>query len=942
MKSGWIIILVGLLMACSSGKKPQFTVEDNQIVIERNEEKYIFDTEFTVIFSDKDPQLAMRPAGVENVHYNVATWQAHEGKKADLKETKVDGSKAGDGFDDSILKGGASKRSPNPYNSGQVSRVKASFIQMKGDILVLEFDSTELFKLTAQILNGEYGHPKIVYQLTPLQEGWFSVGYTGAPALALDKVSELWQPLIWQEKRFPELPVMTLAFRSPLPLTMVNDGKNTLGVMASPQEFPFNPLPTLKNSRFGTMVRSQSGQVQSQLFAPVIGGIESHRQAGEIFEFSCYLITEMGPVYEVYEHLARTYFGFKDYRRNEISSLNKTLDNMVDYAKSDYAWFIDSLKGFAYSTDVPGAVKNVSSLNPLELAIVMDDSVMFEERAYPVLEYMLSREKFLFSLDPEQKIQHPSRKLRGPIAPISELTSLYNVFEQSNRFLLNLAEGEFSKTRIRNLDVQESGKNWINAMHLYAATNNEEYLNQARKGADQYLIERSELAQDDFNDPFAGGFFFWPAFVPRWIELFQLYEYTQENRYLEAARIGARRYTMFTWMSPSIPDTEVLVNKDGVAPIYWYLKAKGHNRMYAPEESVEAWKLSEIGLTPESSGTSTGHRAIMMANFAPWMLRIGHHANDPFLKEVAKAAVIGRYRNFPGYHINTERTTIYEKEDYPLREHKDLSVNSFHYNHILPMASMILDYIVTDAFVRSNEEIDFPAEYIEGYAYLQNKFYGHQPGQFYGEDGVQLWMPNGLLQTDHVELNYISGYKDDRLFLAFMNQSNEKVQSAVHLNSDLVRLDNSRLHFLHGKSKHSKIDDQSFTVEVAPNGIVALVIEGVDIRLQFQHRILAGGRSSTNDFLEADFGNSKAMLIHLGDIGSRVYIYLQDDDSIFSNVSLVYENAYGESVIVNNQNYPFEFTVPLKGEQTGLRFYLEGETLEGIKHKSEWMTLGEL
>ncbi len=127
------------------------------------------------------------------------------------------------------------------------------------------------------------------------------------------------------------------------------------------------------------------------------------------------------------------------------------------------------------------------------------------------------------------------------------------------------------------------------------------------------------------------------------------------------------------------------------------------NHPFSPEEWAPAWRLSEIGLTPESSGTSTGHRAIFMANYAPWMLRLGYYAKDPFLKNLGKAAIIGRYRNFPGYHINTSRTTIYEKEDYPLRPHHQLSVNSFHYNHILPMASMLLDYLVTDVFVKSKD-----------------------------------------------------------------------------------------------------------------------------------------------------------------------------------------------------------------------------------------------
>jgi hypothetical protein len=62
-------------------------------------------------------------------------------------------------------------------------------------------------------------------------------------------------------------------------------------------------------------------------------------------------------------------------------------------------------------------------------------------------------------------------------------------------------------------------------------------------------------------------------------------------------------------MAPAVPDAKVTVNPGGKAPVYWYLASKGHKPMSAPQEDVPAWRLSGIGLTPESSGPSTGHRA---------------------------------------------------------------------------------------------------------------------------------------------------------------------------------------------------------------------------------------------------------------------------------------------------------------------------------------------
>src|SRR5690606_1208755 len=327
------------------------------------------------------------------------------------------------------------------------------------------------------------------------------------------------------------------------------------------------------------------------------------------------------------------------------------------------------------------------------------------------------------------KIQSPSRLLKGPAAPVSELAALYGITRGASPVFRMYAEQLLSENRTLNLDDVSPGDSWQNNLRVYQATSDTTYLVKARAGADAHLAERMVRGADDFND---GGFFFWTAFTPQWIDLLELYEATRDARYLDAARLGARRYAMFTWMAPEIPDETVTVNPGGNAPVYWYLKRKGHTPMHAPEEQVPAWRLSEIGLTPDSSGTMSGHRAIFMANFAPWLLRIATLTGDALLHDVARSAVIGRYRNFPGYHINTARTTIYERADYPLRPHRELSVNSFHYNHIWPHMSILLDYLVTDAFARSHGEIDFPSRFIEGYAYLQSKFYGDRPGKFYG------------------------------------------------------------------------------------------------------------------------------------------------------------------------------------------------------------------
>lgn len=897
-----------------------------------------FTLDFVVLYRADDPGLATRNAGISGVVYNVETWKAFDPARADLKQTERDTSSQGDGFDDRILDAKADKRSANYFNSGEQIRLSPLRVVRAGNLLRVAYPADPRFTLTAEVDLVAKPYPLVKWKLLVKTPGYYSVGYVGAPRVAASEADELWQPLVWQERRMPDRSYLTLAYRAPLPTTLVRERGVTYGALAHPSEFPFQPLPTSANSRFGVALRDQGGWASPMIFAPVMGGTLSRVPEGGTRDFSFYLVREKSDdLTQVYEKLARRIYGFRDYRSNATGSLNATFDRIVDYSMSRYARWIAELKGSSYSTDVPGAVKNVSSLNPLMLAMVTDRQDMFDDRVVPYVEYMLSREKFLFALDPRQKIQHPSRQLLGPAAPVSELATLYAIFGKRNRAYLDLARSEYEGARVRNLDVAESGQTWSNALSLYEATGDDAMLRAAIAGADRYLSNRVAKEQTEFKDE---SFFFWPAYVPDFVDLYRLYAASGERRFLDAARLAARRYTMFVWMAPRIPATDVTVNPGGKAPVYWYLQGKGHKPMAAPEEKVPAWRLSEIGLTAESSGTSTGHRAIFMANYAPWMMRIGEDTHDAFLQQVAKAAVVGRYRNFPGYHINTARTNIYEGAGYPLHEHEELSVNSFHYNHIWPMASMLLDYLVSDAYARSDGAIDFPAQFIEGYAYLQNQFYGYRPGRFYGDAGVQLWMPKGLVRSDSGELNYIAGYRGDALYLAFANQSDKPVAATFGLAPDRIERTGAVRVTRLSPSGAAAAAGGGYRVEVPAGGQVALRIDGVRAKAAFQRAMLEGaGAPVPSDSASVKFGDARAYLLDFGKFGRRAFVYLRDDDRTIASATLRYRIGDGTWQEAKDGDFPYEFSVPVPAGQS-FAFRLSGMRPDGTSGQGDEVVLG--
>ena len=936
LRAGLFMLLVSHDTLFAQAPNQTYALEakgaENFLIRTKNSGNLEMGMRFAVFYSPTDPKMEMR-GSAEGVAYNVVTWfnQALDEKSETVQEIENFAS-VGDGFDPRILRGSTAYRTSDLFQATSHVRLTAESVIKEGDHWIYAFPEHPGFALRAALsLPDPNAPPVLAYELTAKIDGYFSVGYIGAPAHALDDVDEIWQPLVWQEKRFPQASNMTLAFRTPVPSTFVTRKGQTIGVVVDSAEFPFEQLPRPENSRFGVAVRNPEGLAQPMTFAPVLGGIESKMKKGDRYSFKLRPIAVPGDTTQAFEYAARELYGFRDYRSNALGSLNDTLERMISYGMSEYSRFSEERKASGYDTDAKGAVKNVSSLDPLFLAMVTDDEEIFRRRAMPVIEFMLSRGKFLFTPDRKQRTQSPSHTLTGPAAPISELAALYDIFKKTSPFLLELAKQEYASSRVRNLDAPELGKRWQNAMALYRVTGDKDYLTFAMRDADRYLEERVNQPAKDFKDPEGGQMFFWDEINPRFKLLFEMHEVTGEKRYLEAAHQAARRYAQMVWMSPAIPDESITVNQGGFAPHYWYLKGKGHARMNAAEEAVPAWRLSEIGLTAESSQTSTGHRAIFMANHAPWMLRIGHLAGDDFLVDIARSAIIGRYKNFPGYHMNTARTTIYEKEDYPLKEHLELGFNSFHYNHVWPMMSFLLDYLVTETFVRSDGKIDFPNQFIEGYAYMQAKFYGNMTGRFYDADDAILWMPKELLAIDNPEVNYIAARGGDALHLALMNESHEPITANVRVNPEHVTNQNFSLKTVSKTGSASRSEDGgTFQVSIPAKGMVAVSLEGVRITPKFQQKVrgVAQGDIWSKDRIDFKDPAGRAVIMNFGTLAKSAYVYLFDGQAEFGQVTLIY-NTGGTEQRVEKESFPWEFTIPIDTDTKFFEFRFETARIKG-------------
>jgi len=916
-----LIPLLGLLAAAPAHAttltNDRYQVEllpDGAFRLSAGEAAVTFQPEFTVLKREQNPGLALRHRWVPGVTYAVETWSLPGAAEAPIGEAIDAAVTRGDGWDTEEMLGEQTSRTPDLWRAGARHQLRLGKARVADN--AIEWAAAEVagLRVSARLsLPAGGGEPHLAVTATSTAAGWFGLGYTGAPQLARAAVTEIFQPLIWTRARFPERPYMTSAFRATIPGTLVQAEGQAYGVFADPSLWPFQPLPRPENSQFGIAVSSATGDAQPTVWVPILGGLGSQRAAGECWTFDLRPLVRAGTLFGAYQHVARGMLGVADTRRNDFVSLNTTLNNVIDYGLSPWSRFDEDLRGSSYETDVPGTVNNVSSLHPLSLAALTDDESIYWRRFVPILEAGLSRSKRLFTTDPTVTGQGAVHTMEGPWLNGSELAELARIGRGRVDWMAEAARS------------RPGGVNRLLALHQ--ATGEAPLLRQAlgqgRRAAISFLETPSTTMR---------GMGFWTSVAP-WISWLELYERTGDAKVLEAAVEGAREYIQFIWQGPIVPQQNIRVNEGGFAPLYWYMARHGKTAMPAPEADVPAWRLSEIGLTAESSGTSGGHRAIFLAIPMPTLLRLGYLTDQPYFRDLARHALVGRSANFPGYHINTARSNVYEAADYPLRPLSELSYNSFHYNHVWPHAAMLVDFLITDVWGKSRGQIRFPSHFAEGYGYLQGRVYGIEPGQFHDQSGALPWLPKRGIQVDDVEINWLAVRLPDGLGLALSNQSPETRQVTLSLDPELFpELATGRIEARRWDgptaSQPVAIERGRVTLSLPPHGLVSLHLPGVTVPTPFALRLGTGAKAGAQTEFGFAGGGGRAHLVTMGKGLSHGYVFLRAQATELASVQLRQRQADGSTLTLEDAAFPFEFSVRLP-DDTDWEFELIGTRADG-------------
>ncbi len=901
--------------------------------------------EFTVVHCEQDPRifrnfnhpnylLAPRPAvrwlAVNEPTDTLNAWLAspamksaigYEATVTDTKEGRVWGYRDKRGKRVLHVSGRHKDGTTRPMAVAENRVLRATKASVDGDAVCWEFPANDDFAFSAKLrLPQGDADPEITFAITPKRDAFYSVAFTGAPSIAREQMLRVPQECGGRSGLGGDFVLSEADLKLPRVLVATREGCTAL--VADPRECRFR-LPTLEDSRFGLMLAFDArDQVKPVLLAPLFGGVESQMQANSPWRFTMRIASRAGDWTAMHRHIAQDIHGLSNRRDNSgPGSMNATLEHVMDFLADrnshNYAMWSDEQKYYDYFTDQTGVFKPFSPLYGLGAAIVTDDEDFFRRRARPAVEFALSRKYNLFS--PYEGIYRAIVKsaasdLGAPYVGYAQLLSLHRLLQERSPVLRALAEAKGPQP-----------KSIADGLARWRLTGDSTALEATVKAAGLVRMSNRGNTEQALSD------------------LLELHDATHDTDALSAAVAVAYRKTTELNLYPAPPDEDMLVDAGGHAPVHKHSFGRHKNvwgfptpqPVPTPEQTAPAWRISRLGLP------SPAYPMEYWVNSHAALLHVSALSHDAFLRDVACNGMVGRFGNYPGDNrsivsLIAERADAVEA---PPWEWNFATVNP---GHAWDFAGAVIDWLVTQSFVRSHGAVRFPAESAAGSSF-RVRIYGAAAGEFYGDKAVRLWLPRGLVTSDNRQLDWLAAHGNGQLYLALINQSARDEHATIRLNRGLVECrDGEARCWCNNQVATAEVAGNRVEVTVPGKGIVALAIPAY-VRLRLQAKLYAADAPALPAQSYADtaapFGEVHAMLLTAGRGLTSAFIYTEAKPENVIAARLHWRQGDGAWCEQTDSIFPYEFSPELREDDGDFQCVFEVEDARQQLLPSQLITL---
>lgn len=926
-------------------------LDDNSVEVRIDGVKsYLLKPEFVVMYSDRNPGFGLNRAGRFDISYpdfypgtgkHATRWAFYNDDPSDpekeLRDHRVDNNEIRIDLDSrgeryfTYNSAGEEiteherlsfKGTINPFHAGRMTTMNAVSSKLVGNTIHWGFEQQDGFEFIASLMLPENeGDPMIKLEMKTKKDGYYSVGFIGCPWV--DGKEAIRIPQKTADGRNLNCLLTEAKIALPRVHTATKSQVNS-ALVIDPKESPFRHLHDSKGmwtysqeeestSRFGMMLQVDGENNQKPVaFMPVMGGYESKMKKGQTYNFTLRYVLRKEDWKETYRYIARSIYGFRDMRDNSGSgSINSTAENIMDYISprdtNNYSMWHEEQKYYNYWSDQSGIFKPFTPLFTLAAAILTDDEDFYWNRALPIVEYSLSRDYNMFNpYDiPETYMARSKRDDLGePYVDVSQLVSMYSMYQRNTYAFKLLAEQ-------KGFDEND----YIHVLSLYDLTGDEKYIKQA-------------IALTDGKS--GGGSYM------DWLEL---YEKTGLPQHLENASLAAYNKISNYNLFPAVPDKKIKVDVGDKAPIHGHAYQRHEDwgfappkSMYAKEQTVPAWRLSEVGVQWE----------VYRYGQWPWVhgqfMRVAAHTDDEFLRDMQRWAMVGRYGNYCGDFRSARHSLVGEQADAPMKYIYDTNFSTFNPGHACEWIGAVMDFMFADCFERSDMKIDFPSHHMYKSPF-RTKCYGDRAGRFYDDKNVIPWMPRKLVDANTKQVDYLSAYGNGNFYIVFWNQSFKPQKVTVKI--DQGRVDFQDTHAATVWIENEKVGTQvvsqnTLNFDVAAKGITAFKIEGAEVKTTLHKKIYDPaspilGQNSV-DQSEASFGKVNGMILSMGRGLTNAFIYTDAKPKNVIVSTLRYRQANGEWKELTDDIFPYEFSVKLDEKAGDFEYQM---IIENAKQKLE-------
>lgn len=642
---------------------------------------------------------------------------------------------------------------------------------------------------------------KVSVKLNVEKTGFYSLGFGVGPSLPRESVAEVQLPPLYQFKRIPSSPVMITASETPHPLALVESTVGvTTGVVADPSTLS-RDWANRENAGAGFSLLDPAGQVRPQIFTPILGGVGSKLNQGDVLDASWWVVASVIPWTEAMRESDEIVYQLSDYREPVTTSLTDQALNIVDLMKDDDASQWDTrLKGPA-NMESPNTVTHASPLTYFSIARLTRDESFFQARAQPTLEYLLSRPSAHFAITAEGNLY---------VSEVAANLSLDHVFYGSavwqgideltaglNPWLNDYIQIDGDPVKNRNNSREPY---WSSLLSLYRLDPNQNSLDRVISEANSWLLRAFEVDTDTTKglQPFYNV-----SFYPYWWDLLDLYQLTSDQRYLDAACRAAWFTVAGQWVTPPVGEANQTLYAGGKHKgsylVWWkedyrfrlgwpdmrdmHTESRVNITVELEQKQVPSWTVSQSGLgieQPISYFTAANNFAnIQLLSWAPNLLRLYGETGDEYWRTFARNGIIGRGASYPGYYLS-DYIDLAQSADYP-KSGPDL--NSFYWHHVPVHLSMLVDFLFTDFEVRTQGEISFPYVKQQGYVWFTSRIYGGKPGRVFDDTECWAWLDRNKFRVESPKVDYLGASSRNKFHLMLLNQAKGDVVAPVSIDT---------------------------------------------------------------------------------------------------------------------------------------------------------------